>query len=59
MQDMQALLDRLVDQAAECAAVAAEATEKSKRDVFARPAEHFGLLAAQVENAMMRNAGHK
>ena len=52
MRDMQAQLDRLETEASECALIASLATDKKKRDLFARLAEHFGVLAAEVKRAI-------
>ncbi|MBV8068930.1 MAG: hypothetical protein JO270_03430 [Acidobacteriaceae bacterium] len=52
MRDMQAQLNRLETEASECALIASLATDKKKRDLFARLAEHFGVLAAEVKRAI-------
>jgi hypothetical protein len=40
MKDMQAHLEKLITGASECALIASLATDKRKRDLFARLAEH-------------------
>jgi hypothetical protein len=56
MKDMQAQLDQLLEQAAECARVASRATDEAKRELFARLAQHFSVLAAEVEKAIEKMA---
>lgn len=52
MKDMQAQLDKLVTEAAECSLIASLATDSLKRDLFARLAEHYGTLASEVKRAI-------
>ena len=52
MRDMQAQLEKLRTEASECALIASLATDKKKRDLFARLAEHYGVLAAEVKRAI-------
>jgi hypothetical protein len=52
MRDMQVHLERLRMQAAECEAIRDSATDKTKRELFAKLAQHFEVLAAEVERAM-------
>ena len=52
MQEMQAHLEKLRVLAAECAAIRDSATDNAKRDLFARLAEHFRVLAVEVERAI-------
>ena len=52
MKDMQAYLEKLRVQVAECEMIRDLATDKAKRDLFARLAEHFKVLAGQIEAAM-------
>jgi hypothetical protein len=49
MKDMQRRLERLRDDAAECAVIAGLAETKEKQELFARLAEHLNMLADQVE----------
>jgi hypothetical protein len=52
MMDMKAHLERLLDHAAECAMLAAEAETKEKRELFARLTEHLIQAADDVERAI-------
>ena len=52
MQDMQAHLEKLRTDAAECALIRDLATDVKKRELFARLAEHLNLLANEVEAAI-------
>jgi hypothetical protein len=45
MKDMKARIEKLRDQAAECAIKSAEATTKQKRDFFAKLHDHLTDLA--------------
>lgn len=54
MRDMQAQLDKLLEQAAECTHIASQATDTAKRELFARLAQHFSVLAAEVEKAIAK-----
>jgi hypothetical protein len=52
MHDMQTQLERLRLQHAECERIRDLTTDPAKRDLFARLAEHFKVLAAEVERAI-------
>ena len=52
MQDMQAQLEKLRVQIAECEMIRDLATHTKKRELFARLAEHYRVLAAEVERAL-------
>ena len=52
MKDMQAQLEKLLTEASECALIASLATDKRKRDLFAKLAEHYGVLASEVKKAI-------
>jgi hypothetical protein len=54
MRDMQAQLDNLREQAAECTNIASQATDTAKRELFARLAQHFSVLASEVEKAIAK-----
>jgi hypothetical protein len=54
MQDMQAQLIKLRDQAAEFNRIAARATDAAKQELFTRLAEHFLVLASEVEKAIKK-----
>jgi hypothetical protein len=56
MRDMQTHLDKLRQQLAECEKIRELATDPEKRDLFATLAEHFKILATQIEVAMARHA---
>ena len=57
MKDMQAQLEKLRTDAAECALIRDLATEPKKRELFTRLAEHLTILADEVERAIGA-AGH-
>jgi hypothetical protein len=52
MKDMQAHLEKLRADAAECALIRDLATDPKKRELFTRLAEHLGVLAGEVEAAI-------
>jgi hypothetical protein len=52
MKDMQAHLDKLRADAAECALIRDLATDPHKRALFTRLAEHLATLANEVETAI-------
>jgi hypothetical protein len=54
MRDMQVHLERLREQAAEYEMIREIATDRVKRDLFAKLAEHFKILATEVEHAMQK-----
>lgn len=57
MKDMQAHLEKLRAQAAECELISDLATDPIKRDLFDRLARHHRELAKQIELAIVsRNA---
>jgi hypothetical protein len=45
-------LEKLLTEASECALIASLATDKKKRDLFARLAGHYGELASVVKKAI-------
>ena len=53
MKDYQAHLEKLRRDAAECARIRDLATDKAKREMFDRLAAHLGILADQVEEAIL------
>jgi hypothetical protein len=53
MQDYQTQLDKLRWDAAECVLIRDLASDKAKREVFDRLANHLTVLADQVEHAML------
>ena len=54
MQDMQAQLVKLREQAAEFTRIASRATDAAKQELFTRLAEHFLVLASEVEKAVAK-----
>ena len=52
MKDIEKRLERLREDAAECAITSGLATDKQKRDLFARLAAHLTKLADEVERAI-------
>jgi hypothetical protein len=52
MKDMQAQLEKLRKDAAECALIRDLATDPKKRELFTRLADHLSVLAAEVERAI-------
>jgi hypothetical protein len=56
MHDMQTQLERLRLQLAECERIRDRTTDPAKRDLFARLAEHFKVLATEVERAIAGRA---
>ncbi|MDA9535521.1 hypothetical protein ACM41_04265 [Bradyrhizobium sp. CCBAU 21362] len=52
MKDMQAQLEKLQRDAAECALIRDLATDPKKRELFAKLAEHLAVLASAVEQAI-------
>lgn len=58
MQDMQAQLVKLRDQAAEFDGIASRATDLAKRELFARLAQHFLVLASELERAIAKMASN-
>lgn len=56
MRDMQVHLERLREQAAECEMIRSLTLDPVKRDLFAKLAEHFNILAGEIERAMEKMA---
>ena len=52
MKDMQVHAEKLRADAAECKLICDLATDQQKRELFARLAEHLGVLAGEVERAI-------
>ena len=52
MKDMQAHLEKLRREAADCRLISDLATDKEKRELFSRVADHLGVLAAQLARAI-------
>jgi hypothetical protein len=56
MKDMQEHLDKLRADAAEFSMIGALAADAQKREQFARLAEHFNVLAAEIARAIAAKA---
>ena len=54
MQDMQAHLEKLRTQLAECELIRDLATDAGKRELFTRLAAHFKVLAGEIEAAIVQ-----
>ena len=52
MKDMQTHLEKLRTQIAECELIRDLATDRAKRDLFNKLAEHFKVLANELEQAI-------
>jgi hypothetical protein len=52
MKDLKLHLDKLRADAAECDRIRDLADDPQKRDLFARLAEHYRVLAAEIERAI-------
>lgn len=52
MRDIKEHLERLRVQKAECEMIRDLATDRKKREVFALLAEHYGVLARELEKAI-------
>ncbi|MCJ9700173.1 hypothetical protein IVB26_38750 (plasmid) [Bradyrhizobium sp. 195] len=52
MRDMHEQLEKLRNDAADCKSISDLATDLRKRELFARLADHLGVLAREVERAI-------
>ncbi|MCK1721323.1 hypothetical protein [Bradyrhizobium sp. 141] len=59
MKDMQAQLEKLRRDAAECALIRDLASDAKKRELFSRLADHLSVLAAEVERAIAEGVKSK
>ena len=57
MKDMQVHLEKLLVQIAECEMIRDLATDPKKRELFTRLADHFRVLASEIEKTMMQPKG--
>jgi hypothetical protein len=57
MKDMQASVVKLRADAAEAALISESSTDSQKRELFSRLAEHFTVLANEVEAALSAQIG--
>jgi hypothetical protein len=48
MQDIQAHLEKLRQEAANCRRISDHATDKKKRELFSRLADHLNVLAGEL-----------
>ncbi len=55
MRDMQVHLEKLRTEAAECEMIARLTTDKAKRELFTKLAQHYRVLASEVERAIKEN----
>jgi hypothetical protein len=55
MKDMEAHLEKLRRDAAQCAIIRDLATDPKKRDLFTKLAEHMSVLASDVERAIAKD----
>ena len=59
MKDFQASLEKLREEATEYALIRDLATDRTKREMFDRLAQHLNRLADEVEQAMAQNSGRE
>jgi hypothetical protein len=52
MKDMQAQLEKLRTESAECELITNLATDKAKQELFTKLAQHYKALASEVERAI-------
>jgi hypothetical protein len=52
MKDLEAYLERLRTDAEECALISKLATDKPKRELFAKLSKHLMTLASEVQRAI-------
>ena len=57
MQDVQARLEKLRSEAAECRLISDLATDKKKRELFSRLADHLDVLTTEIANAVIAQKG--
>lgn len=53
MKDMREHLEKLQRLMAECEMIRDLATDREKRDLFAKLAEHFKVPASEIENTLL------
>jgi hypothetical protein len=56
-QDLQVHLEKLLRDAAECKLISDLSTDREKQGLFARIAEHYEMLAAEIERAIAERLG--
>jgi hypothetical protein len=52
MQDLKVHLEKLLRDAAECKLISDLSADMEKRDLFTRIAEHYEMLASEIERAI-------
>ena len=57
MKDMLAHLEKLREETAECEIIAKLPTDTRKRELFARLADHYRVLADEIERVVRNNTG--
>jgi hypothetical protein len=57
MKDMQEHLEKLRKDAAECKLISDLATDRAKRELFERLADHLTVLAVEVAKAIANQSG--
>jgi hypothetical protein len=57
MQDLRVHLEKVLRDAAECKLISDLSTDKDKRGLFACLAEHYEMLAAEIERAIAELQG--
>lgn len=56
MKDMREHLEKLRVQISECEMIRDLATDPDKRELFTKLADHFKVLAGEIENAIKQQA---
>jgi hypothetical protein len=57
MRDLEIHLEKLLRDAAECKLISDLSTDRDKRGLFARLAEHYEMLAAEIWRAISERVG--
>jgi hypothetical protein len=57
MRDLKIHLEKLLRDAAECKLISDLSTDRVKRGLFARLAEHYEMLAAEIRRAISERVG--
>ena len=52
MKGLQPHLEKLLSEAVQCEIIAKRATDEAKRELFTRLAEHYTVLASEVERVI-------
>ncbi|MBR0779389.1 hypothetical protein JQ543_24425 [Bradyrhizobium diazoefficiens] len=55
MKDIEIQLEKLRTEAIDCALIARLSTDVGKRELFTKLAEHYNVLAAEVQKALAGN----